>query len=135
MVDVNATIEDISNNKKSLQESLDVILLRQKELEAELEVELEAEPSKLTGEVVSNSGFYFERAKKQVSFLYSQLDLSMMDFFKVVCDGQLVDKEMAASLEPKDSASTKDTQDDGGATVGDESGVPQLEDVMREEET
>lgn len=39
--------------------------------------------------MVDTYGTYFGCAKVRVSFLYPTLDLSMIDIFKVICDGQL----------------------------------------------
>lgn len=87
----------------------------------------------LTDQVVSIFGIYFKHSKDNILFLYPQLDLRKMDFFKVVCNGQLVDEETVPSSEPKESTPAKDAQDDGGALELDESEAPQLEDVLREE--
>lgn len=54
---------------------------------------LKEEASLLKDEIVVASDLYFERARKQVSFLYPDLDLSKMDLFQVVQDVQLVDDE------------------------------------------
>lgn len=70
--------------------------------------------SKLNNEVVYTSDIYFERAKEQVSFLYPNLDLSQMEFLKVIYDGQLVDEEAEAFQEPKKYAPNKKTHDKGG---------------------
>lgn len=49
-----------------------------------------------------------------------------MNFLKVVYDGQLVDEEAVASLEPKSLAPIEDTHSRGVAMEGGEYGVPQL---------
>lgn len=87
----------------------------------------------LTDEGVSIFGIYFKHSKDNILFLYPQLDLRKMDFFKVVCNGQLVDEETMPSLEPKESTPAKDTQDNGGALELDDYEAPQLEDMLREE--
>lgn len=73
-------------------------------------------------------------AKEKVSILFSHLDMSKMDLFKVVHHSQLVDEDARTSSGPEDSVPAKDTQDKDGATEEDESGAPQQEDVIREEE-
>ena len=65
--------------KNTWKKYLDITLLRQKEIEKEV--------SKLTNEVVSTSDVYFKCAKEQVSFLYPNMDLSQIDFLKVVYGG------------------------------------------------
>ena len=44
-------------------------------------------------EVLDASDATFDKAKSQTLCLYLDLDLSEMDFFKVVVDGHLVDRE------------------------------------------
>lgn len=55
--------------------------------------ELEEEVSNLADELVLTSSVYFERTRGQITFLYPLLDLSKLDFLKVICNGQLVDDE------------------------------------------
>lgn len=53
--------------------------------------------SELNDEVVSASGVYFKISKVQILFLYPDMDLSLLDFLKVMWDGALVDEETMAS--------------------------------------
>lgn len=112
MVDVKGKAEEIYNNKKSLYESLNATLLFQQALEAEV--------LELTDEVMSTYGVYFERFKEKIYLLCPTLNLSQMDFLKVVCDGELVDEEATTPLEPKNSAPDEDTHDEGGRKRGGE---------------
>lgn len=73
-------------------------------------------------------------AKEKVYIIFSHLDMSKMDLFKVVHHSQLVDKDARTSSEPEDFVPAKDTQDKDGETEEDESGAPQQEDIIREEE-
>lgn len=71
---------DFSASKKILQVSLyDILNLKSK---------LEYEVSELKDDLVETFDIYFEREKEQVALLHSELDLSHMDIFKVVCDDQ-----------------------------------------------
>lgn len=54
---------------------------------------LEERVSQLKDEVVVTFIHHFEKARRQVVFLYPNLDLSLMDLFEVIQDGQLVDEE------------------------------------------
>lgn len=49
-------------------------------------------------EIIKTSHVYFEHVNEQVVFLNPKLDLSPMDIFKVVCDGQLVDERGGSFL-------------------------------------
>lgn len=69
----------ISSNQESLKLSLEDVLRSKKELEGSV--------WELKVEMVDTYGTYFGCAKVRVSFLYPTLDLSMMDIFKVICDG------------------------------------------------
>lgn len=46
-----------------------------------------------TNDVVEASIHQFEDVRRRISFLYPRLDLSPLDPFKVVLDGELVDEE------------------------------------------
>lgn len=52
---------------------------------------LEERVSLLKDEVVEISIHHFEREKRQVTFIYPDLDLSLMDPFQVIQEDQLVD--------------------------------------------
>ncbi|KAI5430909.1 hypothetical protein KIW84_035159 [Lathyrus oleraceus] len=91
--DAHAKAKEIFVEKKYLQDSLDALLLRQKDLENDV--------SDLKDEVLSAAGVYFEWSKEQVLFLYPNLDLSPLDPFKAVKGGAIVDEESTTSLEPE----------------------------------
>lgn len=93
MKDAHAKAKEIFVEKKYLQDSLDALLLRQKDLENDV--------SDLKDEVLSAAGVYFEWSKEQVLFLYPNLDLSPLDPFKAVKGGAIVDEESTTSLEPE----------------------------------
>ena len=62
---------------------------------ADLKDMLEAKTQYAEGleeEVVEQYVGGFDKALKQVTFLYAQLDVSSYDYFKEIRDGQLVDK-------------------------------------------
>ncbi|KAL5098732.1 hypothetical protein RYX36_003059 [Vicia faba] len=84
---------EVFSEKKSLHNSLDAVILRQKELEKEV--------LDLTDELVPVVSVYFKRAKEEVIFLYPPLDLSLLDPFKVVKGGVMVDEEVMTPHEPK----------------------------------
>lgn len=54
---------------------------------------LEEKISQLKDEVVATFAHHFHKARRHVVFVYSDLDLSLMDPFQVVRDGHLVDEE------------------------------------------
>lgn len=89
--DAQAKVGEISVEKKYQQDSLDVILLRQKYLEKEV--------SNLTDDMVSAVGMSFKRPKEQVLFLYPTLDLRPLDPLKVMKGIVMVDEE--AMISPK----------------------------------
>lgn len=88
MAYVGGKAKEISVEKESLQESMDVTFLCQKELDKEV--------WELTNEGLYTSGVYFEISKEEFLFLYLDLDLSFMEFLKVVHGGNLVDEEAVA---------------------------------------
>ena len=70
-------------------------------------------------EVLSTMDKAFNRAKDQTLYLYLDLDLSQMDYFKVVQDGRLVDlEEVDKTLSPlpnlEDPSGGKNNTDDNG---------------------
>lgn len=81
--DVQGKAKEVSDEKKTLQDSLGAALLCHKDLEKEA--------SEITSEVVYAYGVYFDRTKEKVLFRLLDLDLSLLDFLKVVQDGVLVD--------------------------------------------
>lgn len=82
--DVQAKAREVSAEQKSLQDFLDVVILLQKYLEKEI--------LDLTNELVSTSGTSFEKVKEQIFFWYPTVDLGLLDPFKVVRDGVMVDE-------------------------------------------
>lgn len=74
---------------------------------------------------MSTSSIYFKHAKEQVLYLYPGLDLSLMNFLKVVRDSVLVDNDILAS--PKSLTHIEGTHDQDGKTKGSEFEVPQAE--------
>lgn len=54
---------------------------------------LEEKVSQLKNKVVATFIHHFEKERMQTTFLYPILDLSLMDHFQVVRDGQAVDEE------------------------------------------
>lgn len=54
---------------------------------------LEDEVSSLKDEVATTLAQYFQRAGRQATFFYLNIDLSKMDLFHMVHDGWLVDEE------------------------------------------
>lgn len=91
--DSQAEAMEVSAEKKSLQDSLNAILHSQKDLEKEI--------SDLTNEVVSAADVSFEWAKGKVLFLYPTLDMVLLDPFKFVKGGVMVDKEKTTFPELK----------------------------------
>lgn len=81
--------------------------------------ELEEEVSDLNDDLLATFGIYFEWVREHVSFFYLQLNLSKLDFLKVICVGHLVDDEVA-SLEPKGSSPSWGAQDDSVTMEKDE---------------
>lgn len=94
---------------------MDVVLLRQKDLEKEV--------SNLTNELVPTAWKSFERAKEQVLFLYHALDLSLLDPLKVVRGEVMVDEE---AITPRESEHFPYQADDVVCEGGDP-GSPQSE--------
>ncbi|CAI8589380.1 unnamed protein product [Vicia faba] len=80
-------LQDVKQGK------FDKVILRQKELEKEV--------SDLTDELVPVVSVSFKRAKEEVIFLYPPLDLSLLDPFKVVKGGVMVDEEVTTPHEPE----------------------------------
>lgn len=72
---------------------------------------LEAEVSGLKDDLVLTSRTNFERAKEWVSLFYPELDLGILDIFKIVYDGMLVDKEEAQKRSPQDVKAREDSND------------------------
>lgn len=80
----------LATSKKSLKVSLEGSLSSMKKHDRELSV--------LKDELLETLDQYFKWVKAQISFIYLGLDLSQMDLFKMVCDGQLVDDEKVSLL-------------------------------------
>lgn len=53
---------------------------------------------------------YFEQEKEQMTFCYTQMHLSLMDMFQVICDGQRVDNTDYPSLFEPVTYFVKDAQ-------------------------
>lgn len=87
--------------------------------------------SELTDEVVPISNVYFESANEHIIFLYPDLDLSPMDFLKVICGGKMVEEDVVASPELGSLASLYIAH--GGVKKGGEFGDPQPKNVVEEE--
>lgn len=69
---------------------MDAAILHQKELK---NIMLD-----LTDEEMCTTGIYLKQTKEKILFLYHNLNLSQMNFLKVLCVFQLVDEEAVASL-------------------------------------
>lgn len=54
---------------------------------------LEEKTLLLNDEVVATPSQHFEKAKRHIGFFYPKLNLSKMDPFQVVQDGQMVDED------------------------------------------
>lgn len=99
MENVKAKAKEISNEKESMQKFQDASLLREKELKKEV--------SDLTDEGVSTYGVYFKCAKEQTFFLYPNMDLSHVEFLKVVHGNKLVGEKVVVSLELENPTSPR----------------------------
>lgn len=125
MVDLKGKAKEISAEKESLQRSLDAALLPEKDFEKVV--------SELTDEVVSTSNVYLECTKEKALFLYPNMDLSPLDFLKVVRSGELVDEEAMVFPKLGNLTSLESCQSEGEVNEGGESGDPQLESVVMKE--
>lgn len=106
LVDVHTEEKKVFVERDSLQDSLNVTLLRKKDLDKDV--------PELTDEVVSASGVYFKCSKEQVPFLYPNLDFSLLDFQKVMREGGLVDEETMSYT--KNHASIEENHGHDGKT-------------------
>lgn len=102
----------------TLQKPIDVALLLQKELEKEV--------SNLTDKAMSISDFYFVRSRENILFFYHNMDLSPMNFLKVVHGSKLVDMEELVSPEFEKYASPEKAHDKGEVKEDCGSWDPQL---------
>lgn len=86
--DLEAKVKEISVEKESLQVSIDAALLHQEDLVKAM--------SNLSDEKMCTYGVNFECTVEHIFFLYPNLDLSQIDFLKIVYGRDLVDEETVA---------------------------------------
>ncbi|CAI8598946.1 unnamed protein product [Vicia faba] len=97
---------------------------------------LDGEVSELKNNLVVTSGTYFGHAKEQVSFFFPSLDLGMLDIFKIIHDGQLMDEEEASAAEHLGSPPATCAQDGpSNAIKGGRLTTPHLEEIPVKEAT
>lgn len=74
--------------------------------------------SDIIDKVMSISDFYFVRSRENILFFYPNMDLSPMNFLKVVHGGKLMDMEEVVSPEFENHASPEKDQGKGEVKEG-----------------
>ena len=82
--------------KKKFKEQKDFYATEVAELKEALDTKVK-EAENLEGEVVEQYANRFDKALKQVKFLYNDLNVSSCGYFKEVWDGKLVDKTLSGA--------------------------------------
>ncbi|CAI8612569.1 unnamed protein product [Vicia faba] len=88
---------DIQMLLKSIQQNENKWEKRFVDVQSKEKEGLKKDVSELISDVVSASDVYFEHAKEQVLFLYPNLDLSLLEFLKVVRDSDFLDEDTLSS--------------------------------------
>jgi len=90
--DVETSVKDLETKMMSANSEKEAVELERGSLK-ERNTELEAEVKKCKGALAEYFDNGFERARAQALHFYPEADLSGLDSFKIVVDGQLVDEE------------------------------------------